>query len=92
MSRHRGLAPSSCSTALPAVPYVEKAPKAEGWTNAKHILDADGPEAVAGWVKQSKKVCDMWGWFGGLYLYDMSIVFYTGWFVGKVGRWSTVAI
>ena len=56
MSRHRGLAPTSCPQQPPVVPVVPKAAKPAGWKNAKSVLDAEGPEALAKWVKQNSKV------------------------------------
>ena len=56
MSRHRGLAPASCPTTLPAVSQIQKTDRDSNWTNAKKVLDAKGPEAMAAWVKENKRV------------------------------------
>jgi len=59
MSRHRGLAPASCPIQPPALPTNVLAPastKAAGWTNAKKVLDAEGPLGLAAWVKSSTRV------------------------------------
>ena len=56
MSRHRGLAPASCPTDAPTAPIVSKNHKPMEWTNAKKVLDAQGPEAMAAWVKAQSRV------------------------------------
>ena len=56
LSRHRGLAPASCPLAPPAAPSLPVTAKPAGWKNAKSVLDAEGPVALAQWVKQSSKV------------------------------------
>lgn len=56
LSRHRGLAPASCPLAPPAAPTLPVTAKPADWKNAKSVLDADGPVALAQWVKQSSKV------------------------------------
>jgi len=56
MSRHRGLAPASCPVNPPTEPTIPKVVKPAGWKNAKSVLDAQGPEALAKWVKDSTKV------------------------------------
>ena len=43
------------SCALPPLRLQVITP-APGWTNAKQILDAQGPEAMVAWVKAQKKV------------------------------------
>jgi acetyl-CoA carboxylase carboxyl transferase alpha subunit len=55
-SRHRGLAPKSCPTMPPVPTKYTVDPKPAGWTNAKHILDAEGPEAMSKWVKSRSQV------------------------------------
>lgn len=55
-SRYRKLAPASCPANPPAAPVIAAVVKPEGWVNAKKVLDASGPEAVASWVKAQTKV------------------------------------
>ena len=55
-SRHRGLAPESCGEQAPDEPEVAKVAPPVGYENAKTVLDASGPEALAAWVKKSAKV------------------------------------
>eukprot|EP00606_Chrysophyceae_sp_TOSAG23-5_P001599 GSChrysophyteH2.ASY1.ANO1.821.1 assembled CDS len=55
-SRHRGLAPAGCPVQPPAQPQTTAPVLPAGWTNAKHVLDAKGPEAMAKWVKDSKNI------------------------------------
>lgn len=55
-SRHRGLAPQSCEEDAPIQPTVNKFNTKPGYENAKSVLDARGPEALALWVKENKKV------------------------------------
>ena len=63
-SRYRGLAPANCPATPPAVPVTAKAVRnVAEWTNAKKVLDAKGPEALAQWVVAQNKVrvpdCDV---------------------------------
>jgi pyruvate carboxylase len=55
-SRYKNLCPSTVPTVSPTVPVIPKAVRPEGWTNAKKVLDASGPEALASWVKAQKRV------------------------------------
>ena len=55
-SRYRGLAPANCPATPPAVPVTAKAVRGAEWTNAKKVLDAKGPEALAQWVVAQNKV------------------------------------
>ena len=55
-SRYRGMAPANCPATPPAVPVTAKAVQAADWTNAKKVLDAMGPEALAHWVVTQNKV------------------------------------
>ena len=57
-SRYRGLAPTNCPATPPAVPVTAKAVRGADWTNAKKVLDASGPEALAQWVVAQKKVSE----------------------------------
>lgn len=58
MSRYRGLAPAGCPSVPPTVPpnKVPVPPRPAGWTNAKKVLDASGPEALAKWVVAQQRV------------------------------------
>ena len=56
MSRHRNLAPASCPLQPPAMPAVAASGKPSSWKNAKTVLDAEGPEGLARWVKASTRV------------------------------------
>mmetsp|Transcript_6589 Transcript_6589/g.8913 ORF Transcript_6589/g.8913 Transcript_6589/m.8913 type:complete len:1331 (-) Transcript_6589:113-4105(-) len=53
-SRFLGLAPKGVAKHQPKIPSVEKAPRSP--ETAKKILDTQGPEAVAAWVRKQKKV------------------------------------
>eukprot|EP00605_Chrysophyceae_sp_TOSAG23-4_P002843 GSChrysophyteH1.ASY1.ANO1.3131.1 assembled CDS len=55
-SRYRELAPEKCPLDTPAIPVLAASEPAAGWTNAKSVLDANGPEALAEWVKQKQNV------------------------------------
>ena len=55
-SRYRGLASANCPATPPAVPAIAKAVRGAEWTNAKKVLDARGPEALAQWVVAQNKV------------------------------------
>ena len=55
-SKYRGLAPSTCPLNPPVPPSFTPKPKPEGWTNAKKILDTQGPVELAKWVIAQKKV------------------------------------
>ena len=55
-SKYRGLAPALCPANPPVPPAFTPKPKADGWTNAKKVLDAEGPDALAKWVIAQKKV------------------------------------
>lgn len=55
-SKYRGLAPALCPANPPVPPNFTPKPKPDGWTNAKKVLDAEGPDALAKWVIAQKKV------------------------------------
>ena len=55
-SRYRKLGPAACPAAAPAAPAVAKKAAASGWTNAKTVLDAEGPDGLVRWVKKQSKV------------------------------------
>jgi pyruvate carboxylase len=55
-SKYRGLAPALCPANPPVPPTFTPKPKPDGWTNAKKVLDAEGPDALAKWVIAQKKV------------------------------------
>lgn len=56
-SAHKGLAPAGMTTVPPTAPEIPEgdlpAPPAE---TAKSVLDAQGPEAMAAWVRKKKSV------------------------------------
>mmetsp|Transcript_10287 Transcript_10287/g.15637 ORF Transcript_10287/g.15637 Transcript_10287/m.15637 type:complete len:1291 (-) Transcript_10287:104-3976(-) len=56
-SRYRKLCPADCPTEAPHTP-VRQVPEAavEGFENAKSVLDANGPEALAVWARKQSKV------------------------------------
>eukprot|EP00638_Chattonella_subsalsa_P022391 CAMPEP_0117865028 /NCGR_PEP_ID=MMETSP0950-20121206/6495_1 /TAXON_ID=44440 /ORGANISM="Chattonella subsalsa, Strain CCMP2191" /LENGTH=1345 /DNA_ID=CAMNT_0005716035 /DNA_START=71 /DNA_END=4108 /DNA_ORIENTATION=- len=54
-SRFKGLAPAGIAKRSPVVPDVQAVQPIEA-VNAKKILDTDGPEAVANWVRKQKRV------------------------------------
>uniref|UniRef100_A0A7S3Y4I5 acetyl-CoA carboxytransferase n=2 Tax=Sar TaxID=2698737 RepID=A0A7S3Y4I5_HETAK len=53
-SRLRGLAPKGVAKRSPVLPTVTKTPRSP--ETAKKILDSQGPEALAAWVKNQKRV------------------------------------
>jgi acetyl-CoA carboxylase carboxyl transferase alpha subunit/acetyl-CoA carboxylase carboxyl transferase beta subunit len=53
-SRFQGLAPAGMVTTSPSVPDLPPAPV--DFVNAKFILDRDGPEAMAKWVRAQSEV------------------------------------
>jgi len=55
-SKYRKLAPASCPENPPVVPVVASAARPQGWTNAKKVLDAEGPDALVKWVREQKRV------------------------------------
>lgn len=55
-SKYRKLAPSTCPEVPPAMPVVTPKARPENWTNAKKVLDAEGPDAVVAWVRAQKQV------------------------------------
>lgn len=55
-SKYRKLSPDSCPEQAPAMPEVAKVTVPDGWTNAKKVLDASGPEELAKWVRAQTKV------------------------------------
>jgi hypothetical protein len=55
-SLYKKLAPPNVPLAAPAQPEVSTAPKEADWTNAKRVLDSQGPEALASWVRAQTKV------------------------------------
>jgi acetyl-CoA carboxylase carboxyl transferase alpha subunit/acetyl-CoA carboxylase carboxyl transferase beta subunit len=54
LSKYRKLAPSGLAKRSPKMPVVTKTPASA--ESAKKILDKEGPEAVAKWVRKQKKV------------------------------------
>jgi len=54
LSRYNKKAPKGVATHSPKLPEVTRSPLSSD--TAKKILDKDGPEAVAKWVRQQKKV------------------------------------
>mmetsp|Transcript_11260 Transcript_11260/g.18567 ORF Transcript_11260/g.18567 Transcript_11260/m.18567 type:complete len:1330 (-) Transcript_11260:60-4049(-) len=56
-SRFLGAAPAGVAKRSPAVPRVEPvAPLEAGGLNAKRLLDREGPEALAAWVRAQERV------------------------------------
>lgn len=56
MSRFRGLAPASCPLTAPAVAVPAAPRRMAPPVTAKTVLDSQGPEAMAQWVKSQTKV------------------------------------
>mmetsp|Transcript_6346 Transcript_6346/g.19249 ORF Transcript_6346/g.19249 Transcript_6346/m.19249 type:complete len:1231 (+) Transcript_6346:36-3728(+) len=55
-SRFMGLAPPKCPLDPPAAPVVDPSSSSATVENAKSVLDAKGPEAMAAWVRSRPEV------------------------------------
>ena len=56
MSSFCKLSPPNCPKDSPALPVIKIIPRPDSFESAKKVLDSEGPEALAAWVKRQSRV------------------------------------